>query len=191
MGKMKWGGYCPDNMSWNSGRLKKGLCTEWQHHLYMSWYNHGKFIHGYGNNPSYRGILFANCFYDFRCFYNVVKNDPLFPQFVKNHELYDIDKDSLYKEWTPRSIRIVTASQNAHIMHVQNPMSAINSRNNMRMAKARHVKAIDPLGNMMIYSSNTECAKCVGIAQTSVSQVCRGKHMISRGPWKGWSFEYL
>lgn len=180
-------------MSWNSTRLRRGLCTEWQKHLYTSWYNHGLSIHGMSSkndNKAYSGVIFAKCFYDFRCFYNVIKRDPLFSQFCSNPEIYAIDKDGLYKEWSPRSIQIVTKQQNNSIMHLQNPFvtkTAVYSR-------VKKVVAIDPAGKLSIYDSLTQASSTIGVSVSVITQCCKqyyGGNCVQRGKFKGWRFSYL
>lgn len=192
MGRMKWGGYCPRSISWNGTRYRKGLCTGWQRHLYMTWYDHGK----RGFIPSDDSFMnFANVVYWF-------EKQPMASAFKQNHELYDFDKDGLGGHmFTASSLQIVTQQQNLAIMRSQNPnlpnpITYPGASDKQAKSRARPVHWIDPNGVEGIneYGANG-IEREFGIPRATVSHICHGYNMsgntVINGKWKGWTFEFV
>lgn len=163
-GLNKWGGTCSPENSFNSTRLKNGLCESWQSHLYSTWYDHG-----YGKKVP-RSIHPGNPFMSFDYFYNWCLKQPWIDQFKQNHELYELDKDYLgtrsgNPEFHPDTVILLTRSQN---MQEMNQRTGSKGAEAMKRSRAKTICCVLCSGVEVEYESSSECSRVLGVSPSTV-----------------------
>lgn len=165
-----WGGYCPPHLSFNSTRKRKGLCTDYEFHLYRSWCAHGE--QGY--------IKSGNPWINFGTFYEWAKQQPLWDQFKIDHRHYCFEKDRLgyqlgLSEFSPRTVRLTTTRDNIEEMH-----SRCDSQK-VRAVSESVVKEFDSLN---------ECARVLGTSHAYIAKI-HDTGIEGKGSALGWKFYYI